>query len=199
MTEKKPSDLQYWILSRMAFRGWAISATPCTVALFDGQTWRRSLKGMMFHGLKRSGWIEVDPEGVKPVADLPPGSASDWPGRGRVVRRGPADFGQTGRSQRVTGDEGNSNIQVEITDASEFHCFRLLLNPKGHEAFCLAAMVPAAPCSCRAEGEGVRIEIMLHARSLVDLIHKLSTALCEWQTQTTAYLIKRLSQEVGPR
>jgi hypothetical protein len=66
----------------------------------------------------------------------------------------------------------NPNIQVEITDASEFHCFRLTLNP--------------------ASAPGERIEIMLHARSLVDLIHKCSLALCDWQAQNTDYLLKRL-------
>jgi hypothetical protein len=58
-------------------------------------------------------------------------------------------------------------IEVEITDASEFHCFRLLLHPPS----------------------GEKIEIMLHARSLVDLIHQCSTALCDWQKQTTTMLI----------
>jgi len=58
-------------------------------------------------------------------------------------------------------------IQVEITDATEFHCFRMVLRPPS----------------------GEQIEIMLHARSLVDLIHQCSVALCEWQTQTTTMLI----------
>lgn len=66
--------------------------------------------------------------------------------------------------------EGNSNIQVELTDASEFHCFRIVLNPRS----------------------GERIELMLHARSLVDLIHKCSLALCDWQAQTSADLLRRL-------
>jgi hypothetical protein len=63
-------------------------------------------------------------------------------------------------------------ILVEITDPSEFHCFRLTLNPK------------SAP--------GERIEIMLHARSLVDLIHQCSLALCDWQAQTSADLLRRM-------
>jgi len=58
-------------------------------------------------------------------------------------------------------------IQVEITDATEFHCFRMTLRTPS----------------------GQNIEVMLHARSLVDLIHECSTALCEWQKQTTAMLI----------
>jgi hypothetical protein len=87
----------------------------------------------------------------------------------------------------------NANIQVEITDARDFHCFRLVLNPRGHEQYCPAATVPNATCSCRAEGQGVRLEIMLHGRSLVDLIHKCSLALCDWQAQTTKYLIDKLS------
>jgi hypothetical protein len=69
----------------------------------------------------------------------------------------------------------NSNIQVEITDASEFHCFRLTLNPK------------SAP--------GERIEIMFHARSLVDLIHKCSLALCDWQAKNSEYLIQKLTEQ----
>lgn len=68
--------------------------------------------------------------------------------------------------------EGNENIQVEITDASEFHCFRLTLNPRG-----------------TVEGESPRIEIMLHARSLVDLIHKCSLALCDWQSDSTKHIL----------
>jgi hypothetical protein len=67
----------------------------------------------------------------------------------------------------------NPNIQVEITDAHEFHCFRLVLNPQ------------ATP-----DGDTPRIEVMFHARSLVDLIHKCNVALCEWQHQTTGYLLE---------
>lgn len=72
----------------------------------------------------------------------------------------------------MTDENGNSNIQVEITDPSEFHCFRIVLNPQ------------SAP--------GERIELMFHARSLVDLIHKCSLALCDWQAQTSADLLRRL-------
>lgn len=60
-------------------------------------------------------------------------------------------------------------IQVEITDAHEFHCFRMVLNPKS--------------------AAGQSIEIMLHASALVDLIHQCSVALSEWQAQTTQFLI----------
>jgi hypothetical protein len=66
-----------------------------------------------------------------------------------------------------------SNIRVEITDPSEFHCFRLVLNPR------------SAPEQ--------QIEIMLHARALVDLIHQCSSALCDWQAQTTSQLICRIT------
>ena len=90
-----------------------------------------------------------------------------------------------------------ANIQVEITDASEFHCFRLVLNPRGHAPDCafilereaLLACGTKVACSCGAEGSGTRLEIMFHARALVDLIHEASTALCEWQRQTTTQLI----------
>ena len=90
-------------------------------------------------------------------------------------------------------EEGNSNIQVEITDASEFHCFRLVLNPRGHHPLCEAAEERNQPCTCLAAGEGTRIEIMLHARSLVDLIHKCNLALSDWQAKTTGYLLDRLT------
>jgi len=72
----------------------------------------------------------------------------------------------------MSGTDANPNIQVEVTDASEFYCFRLTLNP--------------------ASAPGERIEIMLHGRSLVDLIHKCSLALCDWQATTTDDLLKRL-------
>lgn len=63
------------------------------------------------------------------------------------------------------------NISVEITDPSEFHCFRLLLNPP-----------KSAP-----------IEIMLHATSLVTLINEASLALCAWQRETSARLILQMT------
>ena len=70
----------------------------------------------------------------------------------------------------------DSRILVEVTDPEEFHCFRLVFNPT------------SAP--------GERIEIMLHATSLVDLIHKCSLALCDWQADRSAYLIERLKAQV---
>lgn len=60
-------------------------------------------------------------------------------------------------------------FQVEITDPSEFHCFKLTLNPR------------SAP--------GEKIEVMIHARAIVELIHECSAALCDWQKQTTDYLL----------
>ena len=69
---------------------------------------------------------------------------------------------------------GESNIQVEITDARDFHCFRLVLNA----------------AAAANEPKEHSIEIMLHARSLVDLIHQCSVALCEWQAQTTVELLR---------
>jgi hypothetical protein len=96
------------------------------------------------------------------------------------------------------------NIVVEITDDSEFHCFKLTLNPRavplgelsaccgapvlpfGHSQFVCAAC--AQKCDVEVPGTG-KIEIMLHACTVVDLIHKLSLALAEWQSQTTKQLI----------
>lgn len=68
--------------------------------------------------------------------------------------------------------EGTANIRVELTDASEFHCFRLVL-----------------PLKLEPAGEPQPIEILLHARTLVDLIRRASLALCDWQAQTTKQLI----------
>lgn len=103
----------------------------------------------------------------------------------------------------------NSNIVVEITDASEFHCFRLVLNPEfegcqncdGRGYLIEKSRIHEEadqewPCSiCHGGGKlqrpGTGIEIMLHARSLVDLIHKCNEALCDWQKQTTDYLLAR--------
>lgn len=91
----------------------------------------------------------------------------------------------------------NANIQVEITDAREFHCFRLLLNPNGHMGDCTSLAGIGLECSCGAPGSGTRLEVMLHARSLVDLIHKCSLALCDWQAQTSRELIDKLQRYAG--
>jgi len=109
----------------------------------------------------------------------------------------------------------NANIQVEITDTHEFHCFRLVLNPAFKECQNCegrgSVMIPRSlyvheedhfdehDCdTCRGEGKvrvaGAGLEIMLHARSLVDLIHKCSLALCDWQAQTSAALIEKLEK-----
>jgi hypothetical protein len=115
----------------------------------------------------------------------------------------------------------NPNIQVEVTDPSEFHCFKLVLNPKGtvdgthqwtgcrrggdptdagsaeYVRYCSVCGMedtckdPLPPCP------GHRIEIMLHARSLVDLIHKLCLALCDWQADRSQYLIEKLTGVKG--
>jgi hypothetical protein len=62
-------------------------------------------------------------------------------------------------------------IKVEITDAREFHCFRMTLQTSA----------------------GDEIEIMLHAAALVDLIHECSMRLCEWQKAASEYLICRIT------
>ncbi len=71
----------------------------------------------------------------------------------------------------------NSQIQIEITDPSEFHCFKLTLNPRAQ----------------LGDDRTPRIEIMLHAAALVDLIHKCSLSLCEWQKHSSEDLLKRLT------
>lgn len=70
------------------------------------------------------------------------------------------------------------NVRIEITDIAQPHCFRLILSPR---------TAPATEPSPEHD-----IEILLHARQLVHLIHKLSLALSDWQAQTTEYLLDRL-------
>lgn len=64
-----------------------------------------------------------------------------------------------------------SKITVEITDPADFHCFRLAFESRDQQ----------------------QIEIMLHARALVDLIHEASVALCAWQHSTSERLILQLT------
>ena len=72
----------------------------------------------------------------------------------------------------------NQHIRVETTGPDEFHCFRLVMGAK-----------PDPLAVDRRE-----IEIMLHATDLVDLIHKASIALCEWQHEGTQYLLQKLAE-----
>lgn len=69
-------------------------------------------------------------------------------------------------------------FEVAITDASEFHCFRLRINPRFGVNERTGEVISGPP-----------IEIKLHARVLVDLIHEASSALCDWQKATTTQLI----------
>jgi len=66
-------------------------------------------------------------------------------------------------------------IQVEITDLAEFHCFKVTFRAKDDD------------------GDTVPIVLMLHATDLVDLIHRSSLALCEWQRQTTGLLLSQIT------
>lgn len=68
-------------------------------------------------------------------------------------------------------------IEVQITSESDMHCFRIIFHGR-HEP---------------EQGETVPVEIMMHAKTLVDLIHKCSMALGEWQRTSTEYLIERLT------
>lgn len=70
-----------------------------------------------------------------------------------------------------------SQIRVEMTDSRERHCFRVVFKTR---------LNPNSP----ADHE---VEILLHATSLVELIHSASTALCKWQHETSGYLLERLT------
>jgi hypothetical protein len=65
-------------------------------------------------------------------------------------------------------------FSVRVTDTHEFHCFEL--------TFDAALDSP--------DNERHPVIMMLHARMLVELIHECSSALCDWQAQTSAYLIR---------
>jgi hypothetical protein len=77
------------------------------------------------------------------------------------------------------------NLRIEITNIDQLHCFRLILSPRS-----------APDTEPLKEHE---IEIYLHARQLVHLIHKLSLALSDWQAQTTEYLLQRLHASFDER
>src|SRR5215472_3964342 len=89
-----------------------------------------------------------------------------------------------------------SNIRVEVTDPGEFHCFKLTLEPPRGEA---CQTHPDGECGGRFldcviyESAGQRIEIMLHASALVNLIHEANVALMSWQKDTSARLICQLT------
>jgi hypothetical protein len=89
-----------------------------------------------------------------------------------------------------------SNIRVEVTDPSEFHCFKMTFNPpRGLQC----ETHPGGECrgaltDCVVyEAKGQRIEIMLHAAALVNLIHEANVALMSWQKDTTTRLICQLT------
>jgi hypothetical protein len=67
-------------------------------------------------------------------------------------------------------------IRVEVTDASEWHCFRLVLSPTNGEP----------------------IEIMFHARALVELIYKCSLAYAQWMTQAVGNIMPHLIRSLSP-
>jgi hypothetical protein len=66
-----------------------------------------------------------------------------------------------------------TTLTIEITDPTEFHCFKLTIHPP-----------PGGP---------PHIEIMMHAMSLVGLINECSLALCEWQRSTSEDLLRRIT------
>lgn len=66
------------------------------------------------------------------------------------------------------------NISVELTDPSEFHCFKVTFRVQ-----------PSA-----SESERVPLEIFLHTTQAIDLLHKLSLAICEKHRQDSADLLK---------
>jgi hypothetical protein len=68
----------------------------------------------------------------------------------------------------------DSNIEVILTDPSVFHCFKIVFGVKP---------TPDAI-------ERVPLEIFLHTTQAIDLLHKLSLALCEKHRQDSAELLR---------
>lgn len=62
-----------------------------------------------------------------------------------------------------------SSIDVQITDESEIHCVKLILQPRNSDQ---------------------PLEIYLHATQAIDLVHKLSLSICELHRRHSAMLLK---------
>ena len=69
--------------------------------------------------------------------------------------------------------EPEPSIEVVLTNASEFHCIKLVFRAK-HDG----------------EGERVPIEIFLHTTQAIDLFGKLATKLAEYMNQASAELLR---------
>lgn len=61
------------------------------------------------------------------------------------------------------------NISVELTGPEEFHCFKLTF---------------------KAQNAEHPLEIFLHTTQAIDLVHKLSLAICEKHRQDSAELLR---------
>jgi hypothetical protein len=75
----------------------------------------------------------------------------------------------------------DSNIRVELTDPTEFHCFRLTFN---------AAPKPGSP--------RVPIEIMLHTTQAIDLFTQLANQLSVYMAKASAELIEIKTRSLTP-
>ena len=76
----------------------------------------------------------------------------------------------------------DSNIEVILTDPSEFHCFKLVFHIK-----------PETP-------EGIErhpLEIYLHTTQAIDLFSKLAVKLSEYMHQASAELLRIKAREVA--
>ena len=84
---------------------------------------------------------------------------------------------------QTTGETPSSNIEVVLTDASDFHCFKLIfrvLPPQGPEQ----------------GDERVPIEIYLHTTQAIDLFAKLATQLAAYMNQASAELLEIKRREL---
>lgn len=67
------------------------------------------------------------------------------------------------------------NIEVQLTDESEFHCFKLIFRAK-HESM--------------AEGERLPLEIYLHTTQAIELFSQLAVKLSEYMHKASAELLE---------
>jgi hypothetical protein len=69
----------------------------------------------------------------------------------------------------VSESDSSPGIQVEITDESVFHCLKIVF---------------------RAKNASEPLEVFLHTTQAIDLVHKLSLAICERHHRDSGQLLE---------
>ena len=91
---------------------------------------------------------------------------------------------------QTTGKTPSPNIQVELTDASKFHCFKL--------TFLVAAGEGTAVTDASGElQQRTPLELYLHTTQAIDLFSKLATQLAAYMNQASAELLEMKRRELA--